>query len=389
MTSSHQVELLLPLTSLVGREREISDLHDLLVCSAVRLVTLTGAGGAGKTRLARRVAADVSGRFADGWRFVSLAPIRAADLVVPAIARALGIPEATRASVLDHLIASLAARQFLLVLDNFEQVLEAGPAVAELLTACPRLTLLVTSRIALHLSGEHEVAVPPLPFPDAAGAWTAEQIARCDAVRLFVERAQAVQSDFALTPANAADIARICARLDGLPLAIELAAARVKLLPLPALVRRLDRRLPLLIGGPRDAPARLRTMRDAIAWSYDLLDTPDRRLFRRLAVFANGFTLAAAARIAEPDGSASSTMLDGIASLVDQSLVVPVPTSVDASAGEATVEPRFTMLETIREFALERLAESGEEPATRRAHAEYFRELAECAEPELRGAHRW
>lgn len=386
MASCRQVDLSLPPTSLIGREREIADLHSLLSRPAARLVTLTGAGGAGKTRLALRVASDVAARFPDGLGFVSLAPIRASELVVSAIAQSLGIPEPTRDTVLDHLIASLASKQFLLVLDNFEQVLDAGPAVAQLLRACSSLKVLVTSRVVLGVSGEHEYAVPPMPFPDEAGAWTSEQIARFDAVQLFIERAQAVQARFELTPSNASDVARICARLDGLPLAIELAAARVKMFPPYALLKRLDRTLPLLTGGPRDAPPRLRTMRNAIAWSYDLLDEHGRCLFQRLAVFVNGFTLDAAVRVADPDGTGSLAVLNGIASLVDQSLVLPVPASPDASADGEAAEPRFTMLETIREFALEGLASSGEEQAVRRAHAEYFRELAERAEPELRGA---
>ena len=386
MASPRQVDLPLPSTSLIGREREIADLHELLSRPAARLVTLTGTVGAGKTRLALRVASDVAGCFADGIRFVALAPIRTPELVLPAIAQSLGIPESTQVTLLDHLTASLAAKQLLLVLDNFEQVLDAGPAVAILLQSSPRLKVLVTSRVALRVSGEHEFAVPPLRVPEEGRNWTLEQIVRCEAVQLFVERARAVHAAFELTPANAPEVARICARLDGLPLAIELAAARVKLFAPHALLKQLDRRLPLLTGGPRDAPPRLQTMRDAIAWSYDLLDEHERRLFRRLAVFANGFTLDAAAHVAEPDGIQPLHVLNGIASLVDQSLVVPATAAPDGPTDKAASEPRFTMLETVREFALEDLARSGEEPVIRRAHAEYFRDLAERAEAELRGA---
>ena len=373
-----------PLTAFVGRERELAGLRALLARRDVRLLTVTGPGGVGKTRLAIEAARELADGFAAGVRFVPLAPLGSPDLVLPTIARTLGIGESHHGGILRDLTEQLASTELLLVLDNFEQVLAAGPDLVPLLAACPALTLLVTSRAALRVSGEHEFAVPPLPLPVERGTWTFEQIAASDAVRLFVERAEAVQAGFRLTPANAWDAAEICRRLDGLPLAIELAAARVKVFPPRALLARLERRLPLLTGGPRDAPARLRTMRDAIAWSHDLLDADEQRLFRRLAVFVGGFTLDAAIDVAGDGTLPEAAVVEGISSLVDKSLLLPAAT--DDAANDDPGEPRFSMLETVREFALDELARSGEEDAVRRAHAEYFRALAERAEPELRGA---
>ena len=373
-----------PLTAFVGRERELAGLRALLARRDVRLLTVTGPGGVGKTRLAIEAARELAGGFAAGARFVPLAPLGSPDLVLPAIARTLGIGESRPGGILRDLTEQLASTELLLVLDNFEHVLAAGPDLVLLLAACPALTLLVTSRAALHVSGEHEFAVPPLPLPVERGTWTFEQIAASDAVRLFVERAEAVQAGFRLTPANAWDAAEICRRLDGLPLAIELAAARVKVFPPRALLARLERRLPLLTGGPRDAPARLRTMRDAIAWSHDLLDADEQRLFRRLAVFVGGFTLDAAIDVAGDGTLPEGAVVEGISSLVDKSLLLPAAS--DDAATDDLGEPRFSMLETVREFALDELARSGEEDAVRRAHADYFRALAERAEPELRGS---
>ena len=373
-----------PLTAFVGRERELAILRTLLSRRDVRLLTVTGPGGVGKTRLAIQLAHELTAGFTAGVRFVSLAPVRAPALVLPTIARQLGIDESGHASALHALTAHLSSQHLLLVLDNFEQVLAAGPDLVPLLAACPDLSLLVTSRAALRISGEREVVVPPLPLPAERGTPTLAEIVASDAVRLFVERAEAVQTGFRLTPANARDIARICHRLDGLPLAIELAAARTKILPPPALLARLQQSLPLLTGGPRDAPDRLRTMRDAIAWSHDLLDASEQRLLRRLAVFVGGFTLDAAVAVA--GAPADGAVLDGIASLVDKSLLLSVtaPSVTPNDADES--EPRFMMLETVREFARDELARSGEEDAARRAHADYFRLFAEQAEPELRGA---
>ncbi len=282
-----------PLGPLVGRAREVAEVVGLLGREDVRLLTLTGPAGVGKTRLAVQVALDVVEREEFGIRVVPLASVISSDLVLPTVARALGIDESSSGGVLQDLSEQLASIRLLLVLDNFEQVLDAGPALAALVGACPGLQVLVTSRAPLHVSGEREFTVPPLPVPDEGGAREFAQVASSDAVRLFAQRAEAVQSGFQLTPANVWDVAQICRRLDGLPLAIELAAARIKIFPPHALLARLERRLPLLTGGPRDAPERLRTMRDAIAWSYGLLDAEEQRLFRRLAVFVGGFTLEA------------------------------------------------------------------------------------------------
>jgi predicted ATPase/DNA-binding CsgD family transcriptional regulator len=373
-----------PLTAFVGRERELAGLRALLARRDVRLLTVTGPGGVGKTRLAIQVAREIADGFAAGARFVPLAPLESPDLVLPAIARTLGIGESHHGGILRDLTEQIASTELLLVLDNVEHLLAAGPDLVLLLAACPALTLLITSRAALRVSGEHEFAVPPLPLPVERGTWTFDQIAASDAVRLFVERAEAVQAGFRLTPANAWDAAEICRRLDGLPLAIELAAARVKVFPPRALLARLERRLPLLTGGPREAPARLRTMRDAIAWSHDLLDADEQRLLRRMAVFVGGFTVDAAIDVAGDGTLPEGAVVEGISSLVDKSLLLPA--ALDDAANDDLGEPRFGMLETVREFALEELARSGEEDALRRAHADYFRALAERAEPELRGA---
>ncbi len=373
-----------PLTAFVGRERELAVLRALLARRDVRLLTVTGPGGVGKTRLVIEAAREIADGFAAGVRFVPLAPLGSPDLVLPTIARTLGIGESRPGELLGDLTEQLALTELLLVLDNFEQVLPAGPDLVPLIAACPGLTLLITSRAALHISGEHEFAVPPLPLPVERGTWTFEQIAASDAVRLFVERAEAVQAGFRLTPANAWDAAEICRRLDGLPLAIELAAARVKAFPPRTLLTRIERRLPFLTGGPHDAPARLRTMRDAIAWSHDLLDADEQRLFRRLAVFVGGFTLDAAIDVAGDGTLPDGAVVDGISSLVDKSLLLPAAS--DEAGNDDPGEPRFSMLETVREFALDELARSGEEASIRRSHADYFRALAERAEPELRGA---
>ncbi|HEV2124748.1 MAG TPA: tetratricopeptide repeat protein [Chloroflexota bacterium] len=368
-----------PLTSLVGREREIEAVRDMLHREDVRLLTLTGPGGVGKTRLALQLVGEAQERFADGARFVSLAPIRDPDLVLVSVARALGLRDTGDRPLGERLATFLHDKTALLVLDNFEQVLAAGPSVADLLMACPRLKVLVTSRAALRVTGEHSFPVPPLDLPqlEPNDDSSLGEIPRSEAVRLFVERAQAVDPNFDLKQANAPVIAEICQRLDGLPLAIELAAARSNTLPPAALLARLERRLPLLTGGARDQPARLQTMRDAIAWSYDLLLPDEQAVFRRLAVFAGGCTLEAAEAVVNVDSGLELAVLDGISSLVDKSLVI----RVEGPDGE----PRFTMLETVREFGLEQLAASGEQDDARQCHVMHYLAVAEEAAPRLRG----
>jgi non-specific serine/threonine protein kinase len=356
-------DLPLPLTSFVGREGEVAAVAVLLGDVAVRLVTLTGPGGVGKTRLALRVAEELAGGFPDGVWFVPLAPVRDPALVADAVAGVLGVRETASRTFVAGLQGFLRDKQALLLLDNLEHVLEAAPLATDLLSTCPRLKILATSRAALRLSGEHGFAVPPLALPDLADLPPLDRLSETPAVRLFVERARATRADFALTAGNAAAVTQVCHRLDGLPLAIELAAARVAVLPLQALLVRLDRRLALLTGGARDQPPRLRTMRDAIAWSHDLLTPAEQTLFRRLSVFVGGCTLEAAEAVA---GETGLDVLDGIISLVNKGLLG----LVDASAGSPDPgAPRYGMLETIREFGLEQLKGSGEEEAIRLSHA--------------------
>jgi non-specific serine/threonine protein kinase len=377
------VPLPAPLTSFVGRVREVQAVADLLRRPGARLVTLTGPGGVGKTRLALQAALHVAADFADGVRFVPLAPIRDPELVAPAIAEALGVLDSADHSLPERLRAVLASQNLLLVLDNVEQVAAASPLVGDFLAACPRLKVLATSRLPLHVAGEQQLPVPPLPLPELAGSVSPEQAARSPAVRLFVERAQAVKPDFALTAANAPAVAEICRRLDGLPLAIELAAARCKVLSAPALLALLTDRFRVLAGGPREAPDRLRTLREAVAWSYDLLAPEEQALFRRLAVFVGGFQLDAAEAVAIAPEDLSIDALEALSALVDHSLL-------QAEEGPAG-EPRFTMLETIRAYGGERLAASGEAAATQAAHAAQMLNLAERAGDAvaLPGGERW
>jgi predicted ATPase len=369
-----------PATPLVGRERQAAAVEDLVVREGVRLVTLTGPGGVGKTRLAVEAARRVGPEFADGVRFVELASVSSVDLVAAAVATGLGLTT-TGDKLITDLQSYLRARRLLLVLDNFEQVVGAAPLLAELLGAAPGLVVLVTSRVVLRLSGEHEFPVPPLPVPPAGSSPDPEELQRYAAVRLFVERAHAAAPGFELTGGNAEAVAEICRRLDGLPLAIELAAARVRLLPPQTLLARLGQQLSLLTGGARDLPERQRTLKNTLDWSYGLLPASEQALFARLGVFAGPFSLPAAEAVGadSPDqGQAKGPgpVLETLGSLVDSSLV-----QADTRGGE----PRFALLETIREYARERLAAGGDWVQAHDRHAAYFLALAEPAAAEFAG----
>jgi len=397
-----------PLTRLIGRAADAAAVRDALLAPEVRLLTLVGAPGIGKTRLSLAVAQALAAGlpagsqhercaepgFADGVVFVPLAPLPDPELVVPAIAQAFGVRDSGGRPVLESLQMALRDRRLLLVLDNCEHLPAAAPAVAELLAACPGLKVLATSRAPLHVYGEHQYPVPPLALPDLARLPDPQAIAEVPAVALLVERARAVRPDFRLTAQNAPTVAEICVQLDGLPLALELAAARIKLLPPQAILARLGSRLDLLTDGARDRPARHQTLRAALAWSHDLLSAGEQRLLRRLAVFVGGWTLEAAEAVcdggARDEGRGASgdhsslaphpSILDGLASLVDQSLLH----HTDQPPGE----PRFVMLETIREDGLDRLEASGGAAEVRRRHAEYYLGLMAAAEPRFLVADR-
>ena len=368
-------------TPLIGREHEVEVACALLQDPGVRLVTLSGPGGVGKTRLALQLASILQHTFSDGLCFIPLAAIRDADLVLPATAQALGIPETRETgerSPLECLVMYLREKHILLLLDNFEQVVMAAPALAELLAGCHRLKILVTSRAVLHIRGEHEFTVAPLALPDLEHLPGSAPLSQNASVALFIQCARAALSDFKLTDTNARAIAEICIQLDGLPLAIELAAARVKLLPPQALLARLAHRFELLTGGARDMPARHQTLWNALAWSYDLLDVQEQRLFRRLSVFAGGCALDAVEAVCNAANDLASPVLDKVTSLLDKSLLQQLEREGN--------QPRLFVLETIREFGVERLAASSELDLTRRAHAAYYLSLVEQAEPHLTSA---
>ncbi len=384
-------------TPLIGREKELTAVKKLLAAKELRLVTLSGTGGTGKTRLALQIATDLIQQFENGVFFISLASIINPELVASTIAQNLGVKQAAENCLIESLKEYLCGKEMLLLLDNFEQVITAAPVVSELLTACARLKVLVTSRAALNLRGEHEFSVPPLAFPDPKRLPSAEDLAKCPAVALFIERAVATHAAFHITEQNARAVAEICAQLDGLPLAIELAAARIKVLPPEALLARLQSRLKLLTGGARDLPVRQQTMRSAIDWSYELLDEDEKRLFRRLCVFAGGCTLKVAQAVVKADCKENSQqtfqtsdnrspapldidVLEGISSLLDKNLL----RQECASGGE----PRFRMLEIIREYGLERLKAASEVAAIMRSHANLFLELAEGPEKESLGTNQ-
>lgn len=373
--SDARYALPVPASSLIGREREVALATTALQQSGVRLLTLIGAGGSGKTRLALQIASELRDTFSQGVVFVPLAPLRDPATVIGAIARACGVQQTGAGLLTDMVHAYLRERRMLLVLDNFEHLLAAAPIVADLLAVAPHLRVLVTSQSVLNVQGEHIFPVLPLPIPDVAQLPPVDKLAQQPSVALLLARTRALKPDFQLTPDNAADVAAICARLDGLPLAIELAAARLKLLSPQALLRRLDHRLALLTDGPRDLYPRQRTLRATIDWSYGLLDPHEQLLFEHLAVFAGRWTLEAAEAVC---GEAiHETILNGITSLVDKNLVQQ-ETGPDG-------EPRFWMLETLREYAMDRLQMRGMVDSATQAHAEYFCHFAEHAALHLHG----
>ena len=376
-----------PRSRLIDREAELAQAHALLQREDVGLLTLSGPGGVGKTRLALQVAAEVAAQFADGVAFIALAALKDPTLVVPTIARALGVSQTGDDTLEERLLAYLEPRDVLLVLDNVEQLLAAAPLAAQALALAPRLKLLITSREPLRVRDEQIVLVPPLKLPDPAHIPDFEQLVQNPAVALFVERAREARPDFALTTENAASIVAICQRLDGLPLALELAAAGLSVLSPGALQARLERRLPLLTRGARDLPERQQTLRNTLAWSYELLSEREQQLLRRLSVFAGGFTLETvqAVCVFEAFGASSPAqaddgmVLEQLARLLDKSLVQ----TQQGAAPRGYPEPRFSMLETIQEYAREQLAASGEEATMQERHAHYFLTLAEEVEPHL------
>jgi predicted ATPase/class 3 adenylate cyclase len=361
-----------PPTSFVGRAREREEIRAHVAAS--RLVTLVGPGGTGKTRLAIQVATELAGDYPDGAFFVPLDPVSDPTLLVPAISQALGLADSGPADPRERLVAYLAERELLLVLDNFEQIRPAAATVGDLVDAAEGLRILVTSRAALDLYGEQLFPVPPLSAPDSAQLPPVERLGEFESITLFTERARAVQPGFALTSSNAVAVADICARLDGLPLAIELAAARVRLLPPEAILTRLSTRLDLLESSAVNLPTRQRSLRGAMAWSYDLLDERDQQLLERLSVFAGGCDIDAAASVCNPEGELGADVLDGVGRLIDNSLL---------RQREVNGEARFLLLQTIREFAADRLEERGDGAAVRARHADWYMAFLDSRQEEL------
>jgi predicted ATPase/serine/threonine protein kinase len=370
-------------TAFIGRERETADLRQLLSRPGIHLVTLTGPGGIGKTRLALQVAGETADQFPSGVCFVALSAIGERGLIASAIAQAVGVRETGNTSPLETVMEHFGglSQPMLLVLDNFEHLVSAAPVIAQMLTSGPKLKVVVTSQAPLHIYGEHEFPVPPLALPDPKSIPPLEVLSRLPAIELFVERAQAVKHQFALTKENAPAVAAICSRLDGLPLAIELAAARIKLLSPSAMLTRLESRLSLLTGGARDLPARQQTLRNTVEWSYGLLNDAEQTLLRRFSVFTGGCTLEAVEAVCDTKGDLGLDVLDGMTSLVDKSLAQQVE--------QVDQETRFIMLSAIREYALERLAQSTDESATRRAHAAYYLVLAEEGAEDIAAQPEW
>jgi predicted ATPase/DNA-binding SARP family transcriptional activator len=368
---ARSTNLPVPASSFIGRRRELTDCTAMLHLPDVRLLTLTGSGGSGKTRLAIQAAWALVAEYAHGVFFVDLSALRQVAMLPAAIARTLGVQPLAEQTTTDAILDFLRDKHLLLLLDNFEQIIEGAPQLAQLLQVAPRLKLLVTSRAPLHLSSEQEYPVLPLPVPDAGCLPDMQRLSQYDAVALFVDRALAVQPGFRVTNASAPAVASVCARLDGLPLAIELAAARIRLLPPEAILAQLEHSLDFLVAGARDLPARHQTLRAAIDWSYTLLTPEQQQMFRRLAVFAGGWTMRSAQAVC------GGAVLEGLAALAENGLVSRSDVGVD--------KPRFTMLETIRCYALERLAESGEEVAVHESHLSTFLSLAEDAALKLHG----